>query len=93
MIYLNNAATSYPKPSCVKEAVQACLEDVPASQFRGGMQIGKRILKKPAESVWAGFWVFLSIPGYIYFRCHRSPEYSAGRITAGWGDSGYSDRA
>ena len=23
-------------------------------------------MKKPAESVWAGFWVFLSIPGYIF---------------------------
>ena len=46
MIYLNNAATSYPKPSCVKEAVQACLEDVPASQFRGGMQIGKKDIEE-----------------------------------------------
>ncbi len=33
MIYLNNAATSWPKPSSVCEAVQACLMDTPASQF------------------------------------------------------------
>ena len=39
MIYLNNAATSWPKPSSVKEAVQACLTDTPASQFRGGSNI------------------------------------------------------
>ena len=31
MIYLNNAATSWPKPSSVCEAVQACLMDTPAS--------------------------------------------------------------
>ena len=45
MIYLNNAATSWPKPSCVNEAVQACLMDTPASQFRGGSSI----LKKDVE--------------------------------------------
>ena len=45
MIYLNNAATSWPKPSSVCEAVQACLMDTPASQFRGGSEI----LKKDTE--------------------------------------------
>lgn len=45
MVYLNNAATSWPKPSCVNEAVQACLTDTPASQFRGG----NTILKKDVE--------------------------------------------
>ena len=45
MIYLNNAATSWPKPSSVCEAVQACLMDTPASQFRGG----SAILKKDTE--------------------------------------------
>lgn len=47
MIYLNNAATSWPKPSSVCEAVQACLMDTPASQFRGGSDI----LKKDAEEL------------------------------------------
>ena len=41
MIYLNNAATSYPKPSCVIEALQAYLNSTPASQFRGGEHIGR----------------------------------------------------
>ena len=45
MIYLNNAATSWPKPFSVCEAVQACLMDTPASQFRGG----SAILKKDVE--------------------------------------------
>ena len=42
MIYLNNGATSWPKPSCVCEAVQACLNDTPDSQFRGGTSILKK---------------------------------------------------
>ena len=41
MIYFNNAATSYPKPEQVTEAVQACIRNMPASQFRGGAQIGQ----------------------------------------------------
>ena len=47
MIYLNNGATSWPKPSCVYEAVQACLTGTPASQFRGG----SNILKKDTEEL------------------------------------------
>lgn len=42
MIYLNQAATSYPKPPGVLEAVQACLKEPPAAQFRGGISAGKR---------------------------------------------------
>lgn len=42
MIYLNQAATSYPKPSGVLEAVQACLKEPPASQFRGGAASGNQ---------------------------------------------------
>ena len=41
MIYLNNAATSYPKPPCVVDAVQACLMGAPVSQFRGGVELRK----------------------------------------------------
>ena len=41
MIYLNNGATSWPKPPAVLEAVQACLSGTPASQFRGGSSIMK----------------------------------------------------
>ncbi|MBO5460281.1 MAG: aminotransferase class V-fold PLP-dependent enzyme [Ruminococcus sp.] len=35
MVYLNNAATTYPKPPCVLDNVQACLEGAPVSQYRG----------------------------------------------------------
>ena len=41
MIYLNNAATSYPKPPCVLDAVQACLIGAPVSQYRGGADLRK----------------------------------------------------
>lgn len=41
MIYLNNAATSFPKPPCVAEAVQACLNGAPVSQFRAGTELRK----------------------------------------------------
>lgn len=34
MIYLNNAATTYPKPREVIQAVHACMTSLPASQFR-----------------------------------------------------------
>ena len=34
MIYLNNAATSYPKPECVREALDECVRSLPASQYR-----------------------------------------------------------
>lgn len=34
MIYLNNAATSYPKPACVLEAHAQALAALPQSQFR-----------------------------------------------------------
>ena len=34
MFYLNNAATSYPKPSCVSEAVRSCLDAPPVSPHR-----------------------------------------------------------
>ena len=39
MIYLNQAATSWPKPTCVLEAHAAALSAVPAGQFRGGASL------------------------------------------------------
>lgn len=38
MIYLNNAATTYPKPQCVAEAHVAALCSLPAGQFRSSGQ-------------------------------------------------------
>ncbi len=53
MIYLNNAATSWPKPSNVGEAVQACLSDTPVSQFRGGSQIMKKDVQQQCREALA----------------------------------------
>lgn len=53
MIYLNNAATSWPKPSDVGEAVQVCLSDTPASQFRGGSLILKKDVQQQCREALA----------------------------------------
>ena len=37
MIYMNNAATSWPKPQCVAEAVAKALMDHPGEHLRGGI--------------------------------------------------------
>lgn len=39
MIYLDNAATSWPKPDCVPEAMLHCLRDVGASPGRSGHRL------------------------------------------------------
>ncbi len=41
MIYLNNAATTYPKPDCVREALDACVQAPPPSQYRGAADFRK----------------------------------------------------
>lgn len=38
LIYLNNAATSWPKPDCVAQAVQQALISPPGAMHRGGLQ-------------------------------------------------------
>lgn len=38
MIYLNNAATSYPKPDCVCASVSAALKNMPGAAHRGGIE-------------------------------------------------------
>lgn len=38
MIYLNNGATSWPKPECVGEAVKKSLNDLPCSAHRSGFE-------------------------------------------------------
>lgn len=38
MIYLNNAATSWPKPPCVAEAVARAVADRPGAAHRGGIE-------------------------------------------------------
>ena len=39
MIYLDNAATSWPKPDCVPEAMLRCLRDVGATPGRSGHRL------------------------------------------------------
>ncbi len=36
IIYLNNAATSFPKPPCVYEAAEKAMRNLPTGQFRDG---------------------------------------------------------
>ena len=36
LIYLNNAATSWPKPDCVLDAVQEAVRSLPPGQYRSG---------------------------------------------------------
>lgn len=40
MIYLNNAATTYPKPQCVQEACDAFFGRPPLGQFRSSVDVG-----------------------------------------------------
>lgn len=38
MIYLNNGATSWPKPQCVADAIKRSLDEVPCSAHRSGFE-------------------------------------------------------
>ncbi|MGI6152031.1 MAG: aminotransferase class V-fold PLP-dependent enzyme, partial [Christensenellales bacterium] len=38
LIYMNNAATSWPKPPCVVEAVARALTELPGAMHRGGVE-------------------------------------------------------
>ena len=67
MIYLNNGATSWPKPPAVSEAVQACLSGTPASQFRGGSAIMK---------IGTAPWNQGNRENIFYIRGNRKHEYS-----------------
>ncbi len=40
MIYLNNGATTYPKPQCVQDACKAFFHEIPAGQFRSSANVG-----------------------------------------------------
>ncbi|HOO28727.1 MAG TPA: aminotransferase class V-fold PLP-dependent enzyme, partial [Lachnospiraceae bacterium] len=52
MIYLNNAATTYPKPQCVLDAHAAALCTIPAGQFRSAVdKTGKDVFQSCRESL------------------------------------------
>lgn len=76
MIYLNNGATSWPKPPAVSEAVQACLSGTPASQFRGGSSIMKKMWKYFAGKNWDSSLESGKQREYFYIRGNRKHEYS-----------------
>lgn len=38
MIYLNNAATSWPKPKCVSDAIKKSIDNIPSSSHRSGFE-------------------------------------------------------
>ncbi len=42
MIYFNNAATSYPKPQCVRDAHAEALKNPPSGQFRSTGSFGQK---------------------------------------------------
>jgi len=43
MIYFNNAATTFPKPQSVIDAVNKCLQQAPTDQFRNNTETGEII--------------------------------------------------
>lgn len=46
MIYFNNAATSYPKPQSVVDAVNSCICAVPGSQYRNNIDNGGGVVEQ-----------------------------------------------
>ena len=46
MIYLDNAATTYPKPYCVRVAVDDCLKNFSANPGRGGHELSLKASEK-----------------------------------------------
>ena len=44
MVYLNNAATSYPKPQSVVKTITEVLEAMPASALRSSLTAGDDII-------------------------------------------------
>lgn len=80
MIYLNNGATSWPKPKCVFDAMQKALNELPCSAHRSGFdeeencncrQLLSRLLKvdNPNDIVYgsnATFGLNLAIQGFEF---------------------------
>ena len=66
MVYLNNAATTYPKPQCVAEAHTAALCSPPEGQFRSsGQGTGKDVFTCCRENLGRLFGI--GSPERIYF--------------------------
>lgn len=68
MIYLDNAATTWPKPLCVRETVRQCMELYGANPGRGGHAMGmaaSREVYRCRETAAAFF--HLDNPGHVVF--------------------------
>ena len=68
-IYLNNAATSWPKPDCVAEAVRQALLSMPEEGNRGGMgafDVMEAVRKELA------LWLGVSEPEQIALGCNAT---------------------
>lgn len=89
MIYLNNAATSWPKPSCVEKAVQACLLDTPASQFRGGAAILKKDTQQQCREA-VGSLLGVEDCERIFFTSGATESLNTVLCGLDYGDSGQS---
>lgn len=68
-IYLNNGATSWPKPACVAEAVQQALLAMPGEGNRGGLavfDVFEAVRKELAD------WMGVSEPSRIALGCNAT---------------------
>lgn len=68
MIYLDNAATTWPKPLCVRETVRQCMELYGANPGRGGHAMGmaaSREVYRCRET--AASFFHLDNPGHVVF--------------------------
>ena len=68
-IYLNNAATSWPKPACVGEAMGEAVKALPGSGGRGGIEefdIFQAVREELAE------WLGISCPERIALGCNST---------------------
>jgi len=50
MVYLDNAATSFPKPECVYKDVESCIREYCANPGRGGHSMSIRAGKAVTEA-------------------------------------------
>ena len=67
MIYLNNAASSYPKPACVIDACRQSLEGLPSGQFRSSIQDTKGKLSSEQARHNMACLLGVSDPSRIFF--------------------------
>ena len=74
-IYLNNAATSYPKPACVREAVYNALSGMPGDANRGGIT-GEDVFARTREHI--GVLIGAESPDRIAIAANATAALNAG---------------